>query len=57
MYNLGDMNVVECATLLRRELVCSQASVLILTRELYSELLNAAEQVELDQVHLACRTQ
>ena len=26
-YNLGDMNVVECATLLRRWLVCSQASV------------------------------
>ena len=27
LYNLGDMNVVECATLLRRWLVCSQASV------------------------------
>ena len=27
LYNLGDMNVVECATLLRRWLFCSQASV------------------------------
>ena len=43
-YKLGDIKVVECATLLREELVCSQASVLQFTSELYSELLNAAEQ-------------
>ena len=44
MYMLGDMKVVECATLLRAEFVCSHASLLIFSSELYSELLNAAEQ-------------
>ena len=46
MYNLGDIYVVECAILLRIEFVCSQDSELMLTRELYTELLNEAEQVE-----------
>ena len=46
MNNLGDIYVVECAILLRIEFVCSQDSELMLTRELYSELLNEAEQVE-----------
>ena len=40
----GDIKVVDCATLLRAELVCSQASVFMFTSEVYSELLNAAEQ-------------
>ena len=44
IYMLGDIKVVECATLLRAEFVCSQAPVLMFTSELYSELLNAAEQ-------------
>ena len=39
MYMLGDMKVVECA-----EFVCSHASLFIFSSELYSELLNAAEQ-------------
>ena len=45
-YNLGDIKVVEVATLLRVELTCSHASVLVSAKELYSELLNASEQVE-----------
>ena len=44
MYMLGDIKVVECATFLRTEFVCSHASLLMCLSELYSELLNAAEQ-------------
>ena len=46
MNNLGDIYVVECALPLWIEFVCSQDSELMLTRELYSELLDKAEQVE-----------
>ena len=43
-YKLGDIKVVECATFLRTEFVCSHASLLMCLSELNSELLNAAEQ-------------
>ena len=42
MYIVGDMNVVELATLLREELVCSHASQLIFSS---SDVLNDFEQL------------
>ena len=45
MYIAGDMNVVELVTLLREELVCSHASLLIFSSWLYSDVLNEFEQL------------
>ena len=40
MYIAGDMNVAELVTLLREELVCSHASLLIFSNWMYSDVLN-----------------
>ena len=45
MYIAGDMNLVEHVTLLREELVCSHASLLIFSSLLYSDVLNELEQL------------